>query len=89
MSGTEKDFSKYFDFSSAKVLKEADGKTTYRINGRNITINAAPSYKDEKRRGKEEIKVHYESAIPPELRRLGAGKTYNITTYGCPYVAVA
>ncbi|QHT60774.1 tRNA (N6-isopentenyl adenosine(37)-C2)-methylthiotransferase MiaB [Paenibacillus lycopersici] len=83
MSGTEKDFSKYFDFSSAKVLKEADGKTTYRINGRNITINAAPSYKDEKRRGKEEIKVHYESAIPPELRRLGAGKTYNITTYGC------
>ncbi|WP_219838833.1 tRNA (N6-isopentenyl adenosine(37)-C2)-methylthiotransferase MiaB [Paenibacillus sp. R14(2021)] len=83
MSSGDKDFSKYFDYSSAKVLKESDGKTTYRINGRDITINAAPNYKDEKRRGKEEIQVHYESAIPPELLELGKGKTYNITTYGC------
>ncbi|MFC4811206.1 tRNA (N6-isopentenyl adenosine(37)-C2)-methylthiotransferase MiaB [Paenibacillus sp. GCM10023250] len=80
---TEKDFSKYFDFSGAKVLKEEDGKTTYRINGRDITINSAPSYKDEKRRGKEEIRVHYESSIPSELLELGKGKKYQITTYGC------
>ncbi|NBC69251.1 tRNA (N6-isopentenyl adenosine(37)-C2)-methylthiotransferase MiaB [Paenibacillus sacheonensis] len=83
VGGTEKDFSKYFDFSGAKVLKEADGKTTYRISGRDITINAAPSYKDEKRRGREEIQVHYESSIPPDLQQLGKGKTYHITTYGC------
>lgn len=83
MGSTEKDFSKYFDFSGAKVLKETDGKTTYRVNGRDITINAAPNYRDEKRRGKEEIHVHYESAISPELQALGEGKFYHITTYGC------
>ncbi|SEN35468.1 tRNA (N6-isopentenyl adenosine(37)-C2)-methylthiotransferase MiaB [Paenibacillus sp. OV219] len=78
-----KDFSKYFDFSGAKVLKEADGKTTYRINGRDITVNAAPNHTEEKRRGKEEIQVHYESSIPTELQQLGKGKLYHITTYGC------
>lgn len=82
-TGTGKDFSKYFDFSGAKVLKEADGKTTYRINGRDITVNAAPNHKEEKRRGKEEIQVHYESSIPAELKELGLGKLYHITTYGC------
>ncbi|REE94502.1 tRNA-2-methylthio-N6-dimethylallyladenosine synthase [Paenibacillus taihuensis] len=82
-AGNGKDFSKYFDFSGAKVLKEADGKTTYRINGRDITVNAAPNHKEEKRRGKEEIQVHYESSIPAELKQLGHGKLYHITTYGC------
>ncbi|QYR24165.1 tRNA (N6-isopentenyl adenosine(37)-C2)-methylthiotransferase MiaB [Paenibacillus sp. sptzw28] len=78
-----KDYSKYFDFSNAKVVKEDDGKTTYRISGREITINSAPSYKEEKSRGKEDIKVHYEFAIPPEMEQLGKGKFYLITTYGC------
>lgn len=79
----QKDYSKYFDFSGAKVIKEEEGKTTYRVKGRDITINAVPSYKDEKRRGKEEIEVHYDFAIPEEMRSFGAGKYYSITTYGC------
>ncbi|GGD67652.1 tRNA (N6-isopentenyl adenosine(37)-C2)-methylthiotransferase MiaB [Paenibacillus nasutitermitis] len=80
---SDKDYSKYFDFSGAKVVKEAEGKTTYRIKGRDITINSAPSYKNEKSRGKEEIQVHYDFAIPPEITQLGQGKFYLIATYGC------
>lgn len=80
---SEKDYSKYFDFSDAKVVSQEDGKTTYRIKGRNIQINSAPSYKDEKKRGKEEIQVHYNFTIPEELRTIGVGKYYLIQTYGC------
>jgi len=79
----EKDYSKYFDFSGAKILKEQDGNTTYRIKGRDITISSAPSYKDEKRRGKEDIQVHYEFAIPEDMKTFGLGKTYLIYTFGC------
>ncbi|WP_274651472.1 tRNA (N6-isopentenyl adenosine(37)-C2)-methylthiotransferase MiaB [Paenibacillus humicola] len=78
-----KDYSKYFDFSGAKVVREEDGRTTYRIKGRDITINSAPSYKDEKRRGKEDVQVHYEFGIPDELKALGRGKRYLIYTFGC------
>jgi tRNA-2-methylthio-N6-dimethylallyladenosine synthase len=42
-----------------------------------------PSLKDAKKRGKEEIKVHYEHAVPEELRGMGDGKRYLIRTYGC------
>lgn len=79
----EKDYAKYFDFSGAKVVKEEDGHTTYRISGRDITINSAPSLKDEKKRGKEEIQVHYDYSIPEEMRTIGANKYYLIYTYGC------
>lgn len=80
---TQKDYSAYFDFSTAKVVREQDGKTTYRIKGREITIHAAPSYKDEKRRGKEEIQVHYDFGIPEDMQSFGVGKRYLIVTYGC------
>ncbi|OME80078.1 hypothetical protein BK120_19755 [Paenibacillus sp. FSL A5-0031] len=84
-SGTGvKDYSKYFDFSDAKILREEDGMTTVRIKGRNIQINSAPNHKDEKKRGKEDIEVHYDFAIPAELRSMGIGKFYLIQTYGCP-----
>ncbi|WP_213524900.1 tRNA (N6-isopentenyl adenosine(37)-C2)-methylthiotransferase MiaB [Paenibacillus sp. J31TS4] len=42
-----------------------------------------PSLADAKKRGKEEIQVHYEFEIPPEMRGLGEGKFYMIRTYGC------
>ncbi len=42
-----------------------------------------PSYSDAKRRGKEEVVVHYDFSIPKELRGLGEGKRYMIRTYGC------
>ncbi|MEX2462307.1 MAG: tRNA (N6-isopentenyl adenosine(37)-C2)-methylthiotransferase MiaB [Paenibacillaceae bacterium] len=78
-----KDYSKYFDFSDAKLLSQEDGKTTYRLKGRHIQINSAPNYRDEKQRGKEDIQVHYDFAIPEELLNLGKGKFYQIMTYGC------
>ncbi|MGG1516800.1 tRNA (N6-isopentenyl adenosine(37)-C2)-methylthiotransferase MiaB [Paenibacillus oryzisoli] len=78
-----KDYSKYFDFSDAKLISQEEGKTTYRIKGRNIQINAAPSYRDEKQRGKEDVQVHYDFAIPDDMQEFGQGKYYLIATYGC------
>ncbi|WP_028589323.1 tRNA (N6-isopentenyl adenosine(37)-C2)-methylthiotransferase MiaB [Paenibacillus massiliensis] len=83
MSDHTKDYSKYFDFSDAKVISETDGKTTYRIKGRNIQINATPNHRDEKKRGKEDVRVLYENAVPDELKHLGKGKHYLVYTYGC------
>lgn len=42
-----------------------------------------PSLTDAKKRGKEDIKVHYDFTIPEELQGLGNGKYYMIRTYGC------
>jgi tRNA-2-methylthio-N6-dimethylallyladenosine synthase len=42
-----------------------------------------PSLKDAKKRGKEDVAVHYDFAIPEELKQFGAGKSYLIRTYGC------
>lgn len=70
----EKDYSKYFDFSDAKVISEQEGKTTYRIKGRNIQINSQPNYKEGKRRGKEGIEVHYDFEIPEDMKTYGVGK---------------
>lgn len=78
-----KDYAKYFDFSTAKVIKQEEGKTTYRINGREISVNAAPDHKEGKRRGKEDIQVHYDAGIPEELKTIGQDKHYIIYTFGC------
>ncbi|SDC88989.1 tRNA-2-methylthio-N6-dimethylallyladenosine synthase [Paenibacillus sp. UNCCL117] len=78
-----KDYSKYFDFSDAKVVSEGDGKTTYRIKGRNIQINSQPDLAEGKRRGKESIEVHYDFGIPQDMKEFGQGKFYQIVTYGC------
>ncbi|WP_058304010.1 tRNA (N6-isopentenyl adenosine(37)-C2)-methylthiotransferase MiaB [Gorillibacterium timonense] len=79
----EKDYSKYFDFSDAKVLAEEDGKTTYRIKGRTVQINSRPDFKEGKRRGKESIEVHYDFQVPKDMQTIGEGKLYHLTTYGC------
>jgi tRNA-2-methylthio-N6-dimethylallyladenosine synthase len=42
-----------------------------------------PSLSDAKKRGKEEIAVHYDFEIPQELKDMGSGKRYLIRTYGC------
>ncbi|MEO3945017.1 tRNA (N6-isopentenyl adenosine(37)-C2)-methylthiotransferase MiaB [Gorillibacterium sp. CAU 1737] len=83
MDKEQKDFSKYFDFSDAKIVAEAEGKTTYRIKGRNVQINSRPTYKEGKRRGKEAVEVHYDFDIPEPMRKAGEGKLYHLTTYGC------
>ncbi len=78
-----KDYSKYFDFSDAKLLEQDEHTSTYRIKGRIVQINAAPNLRQEKRRGKEDIEVHYDFSISEELRSMGIGKHYLIQTYGC------
>lgn len=47
------------------------------------TTFTQPSLKDAKRRGKEDVTVHYDFDIPEELRGLGAGKKFLVRTYGC------
>ncbi|WP_438432524.1 tRNA (N6-isopentenyl adenosine(37)-C2)-methylthiotransferase MiaB [Gorillibacterium sp. sgz500922] len=78
-----KDYSKYFDFSDAKLLSEEEGKATYRIKGRTVQINSRPDFREGKRRGKESVEVHYDFQVPADMRDIGAGKLYHLTTYGC------
>ncbi|MBB6672830.1 tRNA (N6-isopentenyl adenosine(37)-C2)-methylthiotransferase MiaB [Cohnella nanjingensis] len=83
MAHENKDYSKYFDFSGAKLISEDERGRTIRLDGRRIHIVSEPDYRQEKQRGKEDIKVHYEQAVPESLRRLGQGRKYMIYTYGC------
>ncbi|KIL35693.1 dimethylallyladenosine tRNA methylthiotransferase [Cohnella kolymensis] len=83
MAKESKDYSKYFDFSGAKLISEDQNGKTIRLNGRDIHILSEPDYRQEKQRGKESIQVHYENAVPDKLRNLGLGKKYLIYTYGC------
>lgn len=78
-----KDYAKYFDFSNIQTSLDDNGVRKLRLNGRNIAIHAEPNHLDEKQRGKQQIQVHYENAIPDELQSLGLGKRYLIYTYGC------
>lgn len=42
-----------------------------------------PSLTDAKKRGKEDIKVHYNFEIPDDMKQFGQDKYYLIQTYGC------
>ncbi|MCZ8512285.1 tRNA (N6-isopentenyl adenosine(37)-C2)-methylthiotransferase MiaB [Paenibacillus filicis] len=42
-----------------------------------------PSLSDAKKRGKEDIAVHYNFDIPEDMRSIGENKFYLIQTYGC------
>jgi tRNA-2-methylthio-N6-dimethylallyladenosine synthase len=42
-----------------------------------------PSLSDAKKRGKEEIAVHYDFHIPEDMQEFGKDKYYLIRTYGC------
>jgi tRNA-2-methylthio-N6-dimethylallyladenosine synthase len=46
-------------------------------------VITAPSLKDAKKRGKEEVKYHSDFAIPEEFRGMGQGRKFYIRTYGC------
>ncbi|MHC0037120.1 tRNA (N6-isopentenyl adenosine(37)-C2)-methylthiotransferase MiaB [Pseudoneobacillus sp. C159] len=47
------------------------------------TVFQAPSLKDAKKRGKEEVKYHNDFQIPEEFRNMGDGRKFYIRTYGC------
>jgi tRNA-2-methylthio-N6-dimethylallyladenosine synthase len=46
-------------------------------------VITAPSLKDAKNRGKEEVKYHNDFAISEEFRGMGEGRKFYIRTYGC------
>lgn len=62
------------DLKSVKSLKTTEDFTKY---------FQPPNLKDAKKRGKEEIQVHYDFGIPEEMSEIGKGKHYLIRTYGC------
>jgi tRNA-2-methylthio-N6-dimethylallyladenosine synthase len=78
----EKDYSKYFN-GSFKLREQDETHTKFRLNGREVNIYSSPDYKEEKKRGKEEINVHYDFTIPEDMKDFGIGKNYAIYTYGC------
>lgn len=47
------------------------------------TVYTAPSLKDAKKRGKEEVKYHKDFDIPQEFIGMGKGRKFYIRTYGC------
>ncbi|MFJ7730347.1 tRNA (N6-isopentenyl adenosine(37)-C2)-methylthiotransferase MiaB [Lysinibacillus sp. NPDC097231] len=47
------------------------------------TVFTAPSLKDAKKRGKEEVKYHKDFKIAQEFAGMGTGRTFYIRTYGC------
>jgi tRNA-2-methylthio-N6-dimethylallyladenosine synthase len=77
-----KDYSQYFN-GSFKLREQDDNHTKFRLNGREVNVHSSPDYKDGKQRGKNEIVIHYDNLIPEEMKNLGKGKFYLITTYGC------
>ena len=46
-------------------------------------VITAPSLKDAKKRGKEEVKYHNDFKIDEQFRGMGAGRKFYIRTYGC------
>ncbi|KGA98521.1 (dimethylallyl)adenosine tRNA methylthiotransferase [Alkalihalobacillus alcalophilus ATCC 27647 = CGMCC 1.3604] len=84
LNGKSKDYSKYFDFSNAKVISEEGNKKVIRIEGREISILDQPDYKQGKRRGKEDVQViRPDTLIPDDMKTIGQGKKFLIRTYGC------
>ena len=47
------------------------------------TIYQPPSLRDARKRGKEEVKIHYDFEIPEDVKNIGAGRKFYIRTYGC------
>ncbi|MBY7735734.1 tRNA (N6-isopentenyl adenosine(37)-C2)-methylthiotransferase MiaB [Paenibacillus polymyxa] len=83
MAKETKDYSKYFDFSDAKIISEDEHSKKIRIRGREINIMAEPNHRKEKQRGKEDVQVLYDNAVPDELKHIGEGKRYIVYTFGC------
>ncbi len=50
------------------------------------TVYTAPSLKDAKKRGKEEVKYHKDFDIPEEFIGMGQGRKFYIRTYGCRFI---
>lgn len=78
-----KDYSKYFEGVSFKVIEESDTSKKIRVNGREALVFSEPTYAEGKRRGKEQVQVLGFDGIPEDMRNVGIGKKFMIMTYGC------
>ncbi|SES29522.1 tRNA (N6-isopentenyl adenosine(37)-C2)-methylthiotransferase MiaB [Salisediminibacterium halotolerans] len=47
------------------------------------TTYTPPDLKQAKKRGKEDVDVHYDFTIPDDMKEIGVGKKFLIRTYGC------
>lgn len=47
------------------------------------SVYVAPSMKDAKRRGREDVAYHEDFIIPEQLSEMGVGRKFYIRTYGC------
>ncbi|MDG5789027.1 tRNA (N6-isopentenyl adenosine(37)-C2)-methylthiotransferase MiaB [Evansella sp. AB-P1] len=47
------------------------------------TTYIPPDLKRAKKRGKEDVEIHYDFEIPEDMRGIGQGKKFLIRTYGC------
>ncbi|TMW73286.1 tRNA (N6-isopentenyl adenosine(37)-C2)-methylthiotransferase MiaB [Alteribacter natronophilus] len=47
------------------------------------TTYVPPNLKQAKKRGKENVEIHYDFEVPEQMRGIGKGKKFLIRTYGC------
>lgn len=47
------------------------------------TTYIPPSLKQAKKRGKEDVEIHYDFDVPEDMQGIGRGKKFLIRTYGC------
>lgn len=67
----------------AKSANSSDKKSVKDYSKYFEKVITAPSLKDAKQRGKEEVKYHNDFKIPEEFRGMGEGRKFYIRTYGC------
>lgn len=66
-----------------KTANSSDKKSSKDYSQYFETVYTAPSLKDAKKRGKEEVAYHKDFDIPEEFRGMGQGRKFYIRTYGC------
>ncbi|NRD78918.1 tRNA (N6-isopentenyl adenosine(37)-C2)-methylthiotransferase MiaB [Bacillus sp. BRMEA1] len=67
----------------AKTVNSSDKKSVKDYSKYFETVITAPSLKEAKQRGKEEVKYHHDFSIPEQFRGMGEGRKFYIRTYGC------
>ncbi|MDP4083114.1 MAG: tRNA (N6-isopentenyl adenosine(37)-C2)-methylthiotransferase MiaB [Bacillota bacterium] len=71
------------DASKVKNANSSDRKSAKDYSKYFEKVITAPSLKDAKKRGKEEVKYQNDFSIPEEFRGMGEGRKFYIRTYGC------
>lgn len=66
-----------------RVMDPSDKKSVKDYSKYFETVYVAPSLKEAKKRGKEEVSYFKDFEIPEEFKGMGNGKKFYIRTYGC------